>query len=113
MSTRRKYSAEFKREAVGMANQPEVTKAQIGQELGLSPNMPLAEVEVGNTTTFFTVDRSASGMCVCESSVFVCWVPDDGSELVCPCVAKPGINAATAPTTTSVTLLIAVWVKPR
>ena len=39
MSQRRKYSAEFKREAVAMANQPGVTKAQIGQELGINPNM--------------------------------------------------------------------------
>jgi transposase len=39
MSKRRKYSAEFKREAVAMANQPEVTKAQIGRELGISPTM--------------------------------------------------------------------------
>lgn len=39
MSKRRKYSAEFKREAVAMANQPEVSKAQIGRELGLSPTM--------------------------------------------------------------------------
>ncbi len=39
MSKRRKYSGEFKREAVTMANQPGVTKAQIGQELGINPNM--------------------------------------------------------------------------
>jgi transposase len=39
MGKRRKYSAEYKREAVGMANQPGVTRAQIGQELGISPNM--------------------------------------------------------------------------
>ncbi len=39
MGKRRKYSAEYKREAVGMANHPGVTKAQIGQELGISPNM--------------------------------------------------------------------------
>ena len=39
MSKRRKYSAEYKREAVAMANQPGVTKAQIGQELGINPNM--------------------------------------------------------------------------
>ena len=34
MSKRRKYSGEFKREAVAMANQAGVTKAQIGQDLG-------------------------------------------------------------------------------
>ena len=39
MSRRRKYSAEFKLEAVAMANQPGVTKAQIGEELGINPNM--------------------------------------------------------------------------
>lgn len=39
MSTRRKYSAEFKREAVVLANQPGVTKAQIGRDLGVNPNM--------------------------------------------------------------------------
>jgi transposase-like protein len=36
---RRKYSAEFKREAVALANQPGVTKAQIGRELDINPNM--------------------------------------------------------------------------
>jgi transposase-like protein len=39
MSTRRKYSAEFKREAVVLANQPGVTKSQIGRDLGINPNM--------------------------------------------------------------------------
>jgi len=39
MSTRRKYSAEFKREAVALANQPGVTKSQIGRDLGVNPNM--------------------------------------------------------------------------
>jgi len=39
MSSRKKYSAEFKREAVALANQPGVTKAQIGRELGINPNM--------------------------------------------------------------------------
>lgn len=39
MSKRRKYSAEFKQEAIAMANQPGVTKAQIGKELGINPNM--------------------------------------------------------------------------
>ena len=33
------YSAEFKREAVALANQPGVTKAQIGRELDVNPNM--------------------------------------------------------------------------
>jgi len=39
MPKRRKYSAECKREAVALANQPGVTKSQIGRELGISPNM--------------------------------------------------------------------------
>ncbi len=39
MSRRRKYSAEYKLEAVAMANQLGVTKAQIGEELGINPNM--------------------------------------------------------------------------
>jgi len=39
MPKRRKYSAEFKREAVALANQPGVTRAQIGRELDINPNM--------------------------------------------------------------------------
>ena len=39
MSKRRKYSAEFKREAVAMASQPEVSKAQVSRELGISATM--------------------------------------------------------------------------
>ena len=39
MPRKRKYSAEFKREAVSLANQPGVTKAQIGRELDINPNM--------------------------------------------------------------------------
>ena len=39
MPKRRKYSAEFKREAVAMANQPEVSKAQVSRELGISATM--------------------------------------------------------------------------
>jgi transposase-like protein len=33
------YSAEFKREAVALANQPGVTKSQIARELEINPNM--------------------------------------------------------------------------
>jgi transposase-like protein len=33
------YSAEFKREAVALANQPGVSKAQIGRELDVNPNV--------------------------------------------------------------------------
>ena len=39
MGKRRKYSAEFKRETVALANQAGVTKTQIGQELGINPNL--------------------------------------------------------------------------
>jgi len=39
MPKRRLYSAEFKREAVALANQPGVSKAQIGRELDINPNM--------------------------------------------------------------------------
>ncbi len=39
MPRKRKYSAEFKREAVALANQPGITKAQIGRELEINPNM--------------------------------------------------------------------------
>jgi transposase-like protein len=39
MPTRRKYSAKFKREAVALANQPGVPKAQISRERDVNPNM--------------------------------------------------------------------------
>jgi transposase-like protein len=39
MQKRRMYSAEFKREAVALACQPGVTKAQIGREMDINPNM--------------------------------------------------------------------------
>ena len=39
MPKRRIYSAEFKREAVALASQPGVTKAQIGREMDINPNM--------------------------------------------------------------------------
>ncbi len=39
MPERRTYSAEFKREAVALANQPIATKAQNGRELVVNPNM--------------------------------------------------------------------------
>lgn len=39
MPKRRNYSAEFKREAVALANQSGVTRAQIGRELDINPNM--------------------------------------------------------------------------
>ena len=39
MPKRRNYSAAFKREAVALANQPGVARAQIGRELDNNPNM--------------------------------------------------------------------------
>jgi len=39
MPNRKTYSPEFKREAVALSNQPGVTKAQIGRELGINANM--------------------------------------------------------------------------
>jgi len=39
MPRRRKYSAELKREAVALENQPGMTKAKIGRELDINPNM--------------------------------------------------------------------------
>ena len=39
MPKRRNYSAEFKREAVALTNQPGVTRTQIGRELDINPNM--------------------------------------------------------------------------
>ena len=39
MPKRRNYSAEFKREAVALANQLGVTKSRIGRELDINSNM--------------------------------------------------------------------------
>ena len=39
MSKRRKYSDEFKREAVQLTVHPGVSKSQIARELGINPNM--------------------------------------------------------------------------
>ena len=39
MQKRRKYSEEYKREAVALANQPGVTLKEIGEELGINPGM--------------------------------------------------------------------------
>jgi len=39
MEKRRKFSDEFKREAVALASQPGVTKAQVGRELGVNANL--------------------------------------------------------------------------
>ena len=37
--SRRQFDDEFKREAVALASQPGVTKAQIGREMDINPNM--------------------------------------------------------------------------
>ena len=39
MSKRRRYSAEFKREAVALTRQPGVSCRQVAQEIGINPNM--------------------------------------------------------------------------
>ena len=39
MQQRRKYTEEFKREAVELANQPGVTLSQVAKDLGINPNM--------------------------------------------------------------------------
>ena len=39
MSKRRKYSPEFKREAVALTRQPGVSCRQIAQEIGINPNL--------------------------------------------------------------------------
>jgi transposase-like protein len=39
MQKRRKYSDEFKLEAIAFVDQPGVTLAQVGRELGINPNM--------------------------------------------------------------------------
>ena len=39
MGKRRKFSDEFKHEAVALAKQPGITKAQVGRELGVNPNL--------------------------------------------------------------------------
>jgi len=39
MSKRRKYSAEFKREAIALTYQPGVSCRQIALEIGINPNL--------------------------------------------------------------------------
>ena len=39
MRRRRKFSDEFKQEAVRLATQSGVTKSQVGRELGINPNL--------------------------------------------------------------------------
>jgi transposase len=39
MVRRRKFSDEYKREAVRLATQPGVTKSQVAQELGIDANL--------------------------------------------------------------------------
>ena len=55
MSKRRKYSDEFKREAVQLTNHPGVSKSQIARELGINPNMLgrwCREFQVGGKQAF-------------------------------------------------------------
>jgi len=39
MTKRRKYSAEFKREAIALTHQPGVSCRQVAQEIGVNPNL--------------------------------------------------------------------------
>ena len=39
MASRRKFSEEYKREAVRLATEPGVTKSQVGRELGINANL--------------------------------------------------------------------------
>ncbi len=39
MASRRKFSDEYKREAVRLATEPGVSKSQVGRELGINANM--------------------------------------------------------------------------
>ncbi len=39
MGTRRQFSVEFKREAVALTDQPDVSVAQVARELGIGANM--------------------------------------------------------------------------
>ena len=55
MSKRRKYSDEFKREAVQLTVHPGVTKSQIARELGINPNMLgrwCRELQLGGSKAF-------------------------------------------------------------
>ena len=55
MSKRRKYSDEFKREAVQLTTHPGVTKSQIARELGINPNMLgrwCRELQLGGSKAF-------------------------------------------------------------
>ena len=55
MSKRRKYSAEFKREAVALTRQPHVSCRQVAMEIGINPNMLtrwVREAEEGSGRAF-------------------------------------------------------------
>ena len=49
MSKRRKFSAEFKRGAVGQASQPGVTCAQVAREITNPINMSVVVITTGGT----------------------------------------------------------------
>ena len=55
MSKRRKYSAEFKREAVVLTRQPGVSCRQVALEIGINPNLLTRwrrEADTGTDTAF-------------------------------------------------------------
>tara|TARA_R110000796_G_scaffold81_1_gene397 strand:+ start:267 stop:464 length:198 start_codon:yes stop_codon:yes gene_type:complete len=39
MSERRRYSPEFKREAIALSRQPSVNRRQVALEIGINPNL--------------------------------------------------------------------------
>jgi len=57
MASRRKFSDEYKREAVRLATEPGVTKSQVGRELGINANL-LGRWCRGSR------EKGASGICV-------------------------------------------------
>lgn len=50
MAIRRKFSAEFKREAVGLAQSSDQSVSQVARDLGVSPNVLTRWVREGRPT---------------------------------------------------------------
>lgn len=67
MAKRRKYSAEFVREAVALANQLGVTRAQIRRELDINPNIITRwqrELQANGSKTFLGLRRRSMAVSV-------------------------------------------------
>ncbi len=82
MGKRRKYSAEFKREAVGLANDPGVTKSQIAGELDINATGFLASGNswIRTATYFFKLfDTSSISK---RQGIFGARVRRNGTELL-------------------------------